>query len=282
MFSDLIANDTGNGLFVNNVYNPTSGGTITKDSISFTYYPPVPPVIDTVTYQVLDQYAAPSTATITINPSTTAPSTGTGGGSGGGTPTPVGDTAIRQIKSVSGTDTGQTVTLDAAPAQGSLLIAFMPQFDSIGPSTGWTRFEFRYAGTRDNAAIAYRIVGANEPRLQQPFDLSYTEETVTIFEIANTTPEGIAGHFTEVDISTPTFSRAEPCSTGQLVIGVALGLGGNVPSVSGAGTLASVKGGRATAQPFFSDIATTVIAAVPTNQQPARFLYMSVLLNPGR
>lgn len=275
----LLSNDTYEGANVDIQFDFSRNGAETyREGNFFVYIPPSPPVDDLISYTITDFRGRTSAAVINFIAPTTTPD---GGSSIGGLP----GTNVRQTKSIVGTGVGQRMILPSAPVMQSLLVAFMPQFDVTNVAGGWYNAKTDIAAVRDNAAIATKsILLANDtaPELYI-WDYTPTEETVTVFEITSPKGDGPSqGYFTNVDLNYE-FERRHVLDADEILIGVAIGLGGNLPTVEGAVLLPTTAGGpRATVQPFFSNETTTVKIRVPTTQNPQRMLFMSARIKVNK
>jgi hypothetical protein len=142
---------------------------------------------------------------------------------------------------------GGSITLDAAPTSGNLLVALQFHFNnSPAAATGWTQHFTQNAASQDGNSVYYKVAGASESATQTPTSFGAGGTGVlVIFEIANfmtVTSSSAAAVTTFLDglfavfdtASAASYSHTETTAgTNELIIGCSEAYGSQVPSMSG-------------------------------------------------
>lgn len=103
---------------------------------------------------------------------------GGGGGGGGGIPP-----TVVQHKSAHGNN--QSVTLDAAPTPGNLLIAVGSHYSNNSVSGGWFTTLLTGGGSTDGVFILAKVVKPGDDATHSPYAGTTNGSSTTIFEIEN-------------------------------------------------------------------------------------------------
>jgi hypothetical protein len=143
--------------------------------------------------------------------------------------------------------------------------------------SGWTQVFAQDGNIRDGFRVAYKVAGAGEPVTQAAYSSDGIEGSATIFQY-NGVSSGIGTPSISLDMGTPSYTANLVPPANGAVIGVAVGMGGVAPTVTGVTAPASIRtnGGRAGVTPFFTTTAATVTATVPATQESARFAFISI------
>lgn len=157
--------------------------------------------------------------------------------------------ALIQQKAVVNTN---SVTLGAAPAQGSLLLAITTDLAaSETVSAGWTKINFTGAAN-DGSGFFWKVAGVSESATQTPVTGIGTG-SCTIFELNNATPASLFAVNVDLSGTAIAASMTAAKTKGGIILGVASNRSAAVAptSITGATLLgAAVQGGSRTVQPF--------------------------------